>query len=143
MDECEFARRIKVYLEVDSPEISNSPEVAGRLAARLWQYVVRERTEPPRPSQTLASLLPAGRMLFLFTAAWDGSVPGYRETVDEVAQRLGAAVIVVDVDDLIGSTIARLHGVANAPSIADARSSRPPIVGARTADELAAALDAQ
>jgi hypothetical protein len=49
-------------------------------------------------------------------------------------------VIEVDVDDPIGSAIARLHDVLNTPSVVDARSSTPPIVGSRTVEQIVAAL---
>jgi hypothetical protein len=140
VDEAEFARRIKVYLELDSPDVPNPTEVATRLATHLYCYVRPERTGPPAPSKTLFSLLPEGRVLLMFTASWDGSAPGYRTVVEKVAQKLRAVLIEVDVDDPVGSAIARLCEVTNTPSVVDARSSRPPIVGARTGDELTAAL---
>jgi hypothetical protein len=140
MDQAEFTRRIKVYLDLDFPKLNDTGALADRLGQRLFEYLRQERLQPAGESETLLSLLPKGRVLFWFFARWDASASGYREIIERVSADLHATVIEIDVDDPIGGAIACAHGIANVPAVVDARSSGSPVVGARTAEDLRAAL---
>jgi hypothetical protein len=94
-------------------------------------------------SATPSSLLPNGRVLLFFSARWDGSALGYLSVVERVAQDLSATVVDIDIDDPVGSAIARVYRIANTPTVLDPHLSRPPIVGSRTAEDLRTALSPQ
>lgn len=133
MDQSEFARRIKAYLERDLPGV-DADRVAASLAPALFQYV-RGEEEPPRGrSAFLEGLLPRNALL-LFTAAWDGNSQRYRPPVLDVAARVGRPVIEVDIDDPVGGAVARHYGVLTTPTVVDAQRTEV-IIGERTADEL-------
>lgn len=142
MDRAEFIRRIAVYLEVDLPDVESRHEIAETLGRRLFPYVERQREDEPSTSATLAGLLPPKALLF-FGAAWDGNTQTYRSTVQEAGRRLGRRVVEIDIDDPVGTAIARLWSVLNTPSVADADSpSGRLILGQRSLDALLQELEA-
>jgi hypothetical protein len=66
VDKSEFIRRIEVYLELDSPDVSDRADVARRLGERLFEYVPQDSPSTARAaSETLLSLLPDTRVLLL------------------------------------------------------------------------------
>lgn len=133
MDQSEFARRIKVYVERDLPGI-DADRVAAALAPALFQYVRREAQPASGPSAFLESVLPTNALL-LFTAAWDGNSQRYRPTVLDVAARVGRPVIEVDVDDPVGGAVARHYLVSATPTVVGAQRVQV-VIGERTSDDL-------
>ena len=138
VDQSEFARRIKAYLQRDLPGV-DADRVAASLAPALFQYVRTEEGPPRGRSAFLEGLLPRNALL-LFTATWDGNSQRYRPTVFDVAARVGRPVIEVDVDDPVGGAIARHYGVLTTPTVVDAHRAEV-IDGERTTDELTQRLD--
>ncbi len=76
VDQSEFARRIKVYVERDLPGV-DADRVAASLAPALFQYVRREQAPASGRSAFLEGFVPRNALV-LFTAAWDGNSQRYR-----------------------------------------------------------------
>lgn len=133
MEQSEFARRIKVYVERDLPGV-DADSVASALAPALFQYVRTEAQPASGRSAFLEGVLPRNALL-LFTATWDGNSQRYRPTVLDVAARVRRPVIDVDVDDPVGCAVARHYLILNTPTVVDAQRAEV-IIGERTSDEL-------
>jgi len=101
VEQSEFARRIKVYVERDLPGV-DADRVASAVAPTVFEYVRTEAAQPASGrSAFLEGVLPRNALL-LFTATCDGNSQRYRPTVLDVAARVGRPVIEVDVDDPVG-----------------------------------------
>lgn len=144
MDEEELARRIGVYLELDSRGIADQAAVARRLAARLFQYVRRPDEVEPLPfSETLRALLGDLPTMLYFDAKWDHAGRDYRPVVTAAAARANFIVREVDISDPLGSTLARIFRVMNIPAIMPITASAfgPLIVGQLEEDVLVHRLE--
>jgi len=141
MDQEEFERRIKIYIGLDLPELAEPDRVATALSERLFQYVRQPIPPVVGDSPSLQSLLAGERVVLFFSAPWDGSAPGYRDVVGQVAEAFGIRVIDVDIDDPVGGGMAQLFEVMNTPCVIDASDRRRRLMGARSVDELMAMLD--
>jgi hypothetical protein len=140
MDQGEFQRRVKVYLDADRPELSDTEGLAAVLSGQLFQYV----REPPQPldgeSSSLRSLLDGERVLLYFSAGWVRSAPGYREVVGRAGEMLLRRVVDVEIDDPIGSALARYYGVTNTPTVIDTAEPGKRVTGAMPEEGLMASL---
>jgi hypothetical protein len=132
----EFIRRVKVYLDLDFPGLADAEGVAAALGVRLFQYVRQPLPEAYRDSRTVRSLLRDEPALLFFTADWDGSAPGYRAVVGRVGEALGLRVVDVDIDDPVGSALARLQRVLNTPCVIGTWNPDLRVVGERAEEEL-------
>jgi len=138
MDKDEFQRRIKNYIDLDLPELVEPDRVATALSNRLFQYVKQPVPPVVGDSPSLQSLLAGERVLLFFSAKWDVSSPGYRDVVVQVAATLGVRAIDVDIDDPVGSGMAKLFEVMNTPCVIDASDRHRRLLGARSRGELVA-----
>jgi hypothetical protein len=132
----EFIRRVKIYLDLDFPGLADAEGVAAALGVRLFQYVRQPLPEAYRDSRTLQSLLQDEPALLFFTADWDGSAPGYRAVVGRVGEALGLRVVDVDIDDPVGSALARLQRLMNTPCVIGTWNPDLCVVGERAEEEL-------
>ena len=136
MEQEEFRRRIRVYLDTDLADLADADRVATALSQRLFQYVRQPELPEVGESTSLQSLLADERVLLFFTAQWDGSAPGYREIVGRMAEGLGVRVVDVDIDDPVGAGMTRLYGVMSTPCLIDTSEPSRRVLGARTEGHL-------